>query len=77
MNWRRGLFRVWLVGSLCWVGYWVWLALWLAYLAPPNNIEELNWDFIGMIAAVVATPPVVTLIVGMVIVWMISGFGRN
>lgn len=24
MDWRRGMFRCWLVASLCWVGYFVW-----------------------------------------------------
>lgn len=24
MNRRRSLFRVWIAGSLCWIGYWIW-----------------------------------------------------
>jgi hypothetical protein len=24
MNYRRSLLRVWVAGSLCWIGYWIW-----------------------------------------------------
>jgi hypothetical protein len=24
MNWRRGLLRLWIAASLCWVGFWSW-----------------------------------------------------
>ena len=111
MNWRRGLLRLWLVLSLCWivlVGLFAWqndtlkfarmqacseakraqgadaficglseevdeqvrlMSIGVADIATTAIIEEL--------VAFALIPPLVTLVLGLLGVWVVSGFVRR
>lgn len=66
MNLRRGLLRAWAVVSILWVGVWVVPSLFI--LSPEERLG------IGVLAFV---PPLVVLIAGYVVAWVIAGFRRS
>jgi hypothetical protein len=65
MRWKRGLFRLWLVASFLWVAL---MALRTAHDDVPPSLED--WIL------VLATPPIVVLLIGWSLAWALSGF-RN
>lgn len=67
MNWRRGLFRLWVVASVAWA---VFLVGWMV-VDPPTNPR---WDRIAI--AAVALPAAVWVL-GMLIVWVGRGFRKS
>jgi hypothetical protein len=77
MNWRRGLWRLWLALSLCWIVFvfifflfayqgcwWHGCALW-----PEANMEG--------IVAYAFIPALLMLGVGLLGAWVVSGFARK
>jgi hypothetical protein len=106
MNWRRGLLRLWLVLSLCWIvalGVFAWeQAPWKAFRmaaceeAGGNPIDCYDAERarpeapVGLsdIAAVgkrwgkelavfALLPPLITLVLGLLGVWVVSGFAHS
>jgi hypothetical protein len=108
MNWRRGLLRLWLALSLCWIAgvgvfAWehnAWMKSRTAACFEAKRAQGVNpWDCfdrdeqvrlsiepVGLadIAAaakeytvVALLPPLVTLVLGLLGAWVISGFARK
>jgi hypothetical protein len=74
MNWKRGLWRVWMVGSVIWIGYWYW-EIWLicrfGVYPPPRCANEIPWTGLAIISL---GGPLIALEVGLVAVWIVRGF---
>ena len=66
MDWRRGLFRLWVAASVIWVVAVVTLSL------PATLGEDLH-DWFGL-GAFVVLPPVLLLMLGRTLSWVLSGF---
>ncbi len=66
INWRRGMFRLWLLASAAWIMGWV------IYFA----IEYIRGESsLGLVAPVVLlAPPVALLLFGMATRWAFQGF---
>jgi hypothetical protein len=68
VNWRRGLFRVWLLITVAWVMSWV------LYLI----VDEIRTGFRGSdmmtVPVLLIGPPVALLIFGMATGWAFRGF---
>jgi hypothetical protein len=102
MNWRRGLLRLWLVLSLCWivlVGVFVWQAdilritrieacdeaesEWLKRIECADRLHEApvgpaDIAALGKKTALLALlPPSIALMLGLLGVWVVSGFARK
>ena len=69
MNWRRGLFRVWLLLSVAWILGWV------VYLVL-GGIKGGFQSFGGFLAIPVPLigPPIALLLFGLVAGWAFRGF---
>ena len=80
LNWKRGLFRVWLVVSLAYVmvvGPLIWLGFRQDYLrANPTfgDLIPLTTDDLLFLAAYALVPPVTVFAAGTAVVWAVLGF---
>ena len=79
MNWRRGLFRAWLVLSIAWVltaevrlkvTRDIWFPVDVSF--RPEHLPEAMGVFVVFIG-----PPIVVFLVGLVLVWVSVGFRRG
>ena len=89
MNWRRRLFRLWLVLSLCWiagVGVYAWkhesqFGYEIASSPEKQNEKEvvgsLNVELVKRYVAYVLLPPLITLALGLLGAWVVSSFERK
>jgi hypothetical protein len=114
MNWRKGLWRLWLALSLCWivaVGVyfwkqepWIWSRQWEVVQTDPKLIVDLGGQRVTVdrrfldlspeekneavdeirasppvreYATVAFLPPLVTLVLGLLGTWVVSGFARK
>jgi hypothetical protein len=94
MSWRKGLLRLWLILSLCWVagvGVYAWkqepgisssqFAYETASSPEGQNEKEivgsLNAELVQRYVAYVLLPPLITLALGMLGAWVVSGFERK
>jgi len=62
----RGLFRLWLVATALWAGFWLFV---LMYDSRPNALE--------IYLQVALLPPAVILIIGLMLRWAFKGFSRR
>jgi hypothetical protein len=76
MNWRRGLFRLWVIVSVVWAT----LAVYTKYVDcswyGPQVLcfdDLLPYQFDDRVAWIVG-PPLAVLLIGLGIVWCIQGF---
>ena len=92
MNWRKGLLRLWLVLSLCWiagVGVYAWkhepgisqFGYEIASSPEKQNEKEivgnLNAELAKRYGAYVLLPPLMTLALGLLGAWVVSSFERR
>ena len=76
MNWQRGLFRVWLIGSICWIGYALWDGLLVCRFSihlPSKCQYETPWSGIVVLGVGV---PLLALLIGGALMWVGRGFKR-
>ena len=74
MNWKRGLFRVWLVASVGWIGYWLWQSWMICGFSinpSPRCANEIPWTGLAIISL---SGPLIALVLGLVAVWIVRGF---
>lgn len=58
INWRRGLWRIWIIGSVCWfAGFWIWFGIEVKW--PLQRVEGASW---WPIALFLLVPPVGVLV---------------
>jgi hypothetical protein len=69
VNWRRGLFRVWLLLSAAWVMAWI---IYLIMYALREGMRSMG-DLL-VIPVVLIGPPVALLLFGMAAGWAFRGF---
>ena len=69
LNWRRGLFRMWLLVSAAWVMSW---AIYFILSAMAQALKTVG-DFLA-IPVVFFGPPIALLLCGIAIRWAIRGF---
>jgi hypothetical protein len=84
MNWRRGLFRLWLVASAVWIARTFW---WREACLIPSWLGGGGWwcndavvDPIGenlKSVALILGPPAAAFLAGLVSVWVLNGFRHN
>jgi hypothetical protein len=63
---RRGLFRLWIVVTVCWIALVGWFAS-----------EVTGPDEFVYVAALAFLPPGIVFALGAALVWTLSGFRRN
>ena len=69
INWRRGLFRVWLLMSAAWIMGW---AIYSILHAMSDGFKTLG-DFLS-IPVVFFGPPIALLLLGLAAAWSFRGF---
>ena len=81
MNWKRGLYRVWIIGSIIWIGYWVWNIIVDCSFTYARNQPALcqdprhgNWATLLSLAVVCLSGPLVVLAIGHILNWVRKGF---
>jgi hypothetical protein len=88
-NLRRGLFRVWVVASLCWVGAWLGY-VWATCVTPPGQtvyfcriglfddwMKQITyftfWDYLTFAVSTLSVP-IILLTLGSAVWWAVNGF---
>jgi hypothetical protein len=69
LNWRRGLFRIWVVFSAAWIMGWT---IYLIIFGLQGGFRQF-----GQVLAVPVTlfgPPIATLLLGLGVRWALQGF---
>jgi hypothetical protein len=80
MNVRRGLFRLWIVGSIVWVGGWLWAYPWpiqeefLCMLGLSDNRFCNMRDPYSIYLPIAFLGPVIALAAWFAVGWIVSGF---
>ncbi len=69
LNWRRGLFRLWLLLSLAWIMGWI---VYLILVGITGSLQTLG-DFLS-IPVILLGPPIALLLFGLVAGWAVRGF---
>jgi hypothetical protein len=69
INWRRGLFRVWLLLSAAWIMGWI---IWLGMYGLRDGFRE-SGDIL-VIPILLFGPPIALLLFGMAAGWAFRGF---
>ena len=72
MNWRRGLFRLWIVGSALFV-----IAVAFISYSEIKSYAEVPWAKLEMCATIAFGIPLVVLVLGSSLVWAFSGFAAK
>ena len=78
MNWRRGLFRGWVVLSIAWVVVYV-----VVFIRELNSLPggylwaDVDIVFVLLLMGVFAGPPFGVFLVGLLLVWVFLGFRRG
>jgi hypothetical protein len=79
MNWQRGAFRLWVVGSLIWMVAAIWLrhSRDSALPAPPlgSRTDVSFHDWVLWLQTVIA-PPRLVGVIGLLAGWVIGGFRK-
>lgn len=84
MNWRAGLFRLWVVFSCAWCAYWLWH---YDSACSPQDFDGAYYfcgeppllspsDFYTMIAETLVAGPIVGGLIGLGALWAMNGFRR-
>jgi hypothetical protein len=69
INWRRGLFRLWLLVSMAWVMGWI---VYLVMFGIQGGFHKIG-DFLD-VPVLLFGPPVVLFALGVVARWAFQGF---
>lgn len=80
VNWQRGLFRLWLLASFLWAGYWIYrlqlsCAFWFApWCDSPAHVDWPNGSMALGLALILLSGPVLLLAAGLGAIWAVRGF---
>ena len=87
MNWRPGLFRAWIVASICWVAFIAWRSdlacplhlIGLTSAGGPwcefQNAEPLK--YYSRLAVEMIVAPLLAGVALLAIIWVVDGFRRR
>jgi uncharacterized protein YybS (DUF2232 family) len=71
INWRRGLFRLWVLASAGWIMGWV-------LYSAISNLKEGVWKGAAVkISIVLCGPPAALLMLGLIAPWVVKGFATD
>jgi hypothetical protein len=70
---KKGLFRLWIVVSVCWVSYWHLYTL----ACTPESFTRAYTSHFGETFCIIFLPPVILLILGKSIFWIARGFKKS
>lgn len=73
MNWQRGLLRFWVVLSVIWAGF---VVLWIWIRTPAEAWQHYGPRDHAFLAGFIIVPPIILLIVGATVAWIVKGFRR-
>jgi hypothetical protein len=73
MNWKRGLFRLWLLLSVLWVAFMVYAA-YDDYTHRPEQFAR-NWP--KTTVALIVGPPFALFLLGYGLLWIGRGFRKS
>jgi hypothetical protein len=87
MRTGRRIIRLWILATVFWLGYWIWIystkcfhakngTLWCPAAGDPSSttiVRTVEWRF----WAITALAPLWTLICGLLLWWALQGFQRN
>ena len=68
LNWRRGLFRLWVLISVAWIMGWL-----ISFAIEFIEGTWTNRDFLAM-AVILFGPPIALLLVAVATIWAFRGF---
>lgn len=68
LNWRRGMFRLWILVSVAWMMGWV-----IFFAIEFINGESSSRDFMA-VTVVLFGPPIALLLLGLATRWAFRGF---
>jgi hypothetical protein len=78
MNWRRGLFRLWLVASAAWLALTTVVAYYSGAFSTPLPPVGFTLDDpladIRLFPVFALTPPLIVGVAIFVLLWVVSGF---
>jgi len=74
MNWRRGLFRIWLVVSASWIAG-IGLVAYRDWPQPTQGAAD--YSEVEIYAAVALGVPLFFFLVGLSTIWAVLGFNRD
>jgi len=90
VRWKVGLFRLWILGSICWVAYWFWDnwpteeedELFLTCLRRWTGVEKGEWcEFklsgLGALLIEIFRPPLLVGVALLAVAWIVTGFQRR
>ena len=87
MRWKVGLFRLWIVGSICWGAYYFWdyslseekdLACWRRLLGVEEGaLCGIDSAGVAEIAFTIFGYPLLAGIAILVVAWIVTGFQRR
>ena len=66
IKWKKGLFRIWIVGSIVWIGFFLWLGL-------NEGIKDYGFYLIWVFLTPVATL-IVFIFLEKIFKWIYAGF---
>jgi hypothetical protein len=75
MNLRRGLFRLWIVIAVLWIGVAVWFLGEVAFSPWPGHL--VNGPTRTQSLLIIFVPPIALFGLGFVCIWVARGFFRN
>jgi hypothetical protein len=73
MSWKRSLFRIWLIASICWLGYSFWNGFLICRFAthlPDRCQHETPWLGIAIFGF---SGPLIALAIGKLLLWIGQG----
>jgi len=75
MNWKRGLFRTWLVGTAIWIAAVIYMvvASWPVDLDTSRFTPQVRAHVL-LASEWALGPPIAVLIAGLVLGWILRGF---
>ena len=71
VNWRRGLYRIWALGSATWIGILIVLQIWAFTISPDQKIALRDLLTLAVWAVV---GPALALAIWHAVIWIVDGF---
>jgi hypothetical protein len=87
VRWKVDLFRLWIVGSICWIAYWVWdqwpteeneLTCWRRLIGVEKGERcEFNLSVLGSALIEIFRPALLVGVAILAVAWIAAGFQRR
>ena len=78
MNWRVGLFRLWLIAAALWTAYWLFQLDPICFYRSESWCRDVVWEATASdllrFAGVIVGGRLLALILGSAVLWAVGGF---